>query len=90
MKKYQPKHEDLARLANNHKYHRPHADDQSVRYERIRAETGQLGIELLGMCPPSRELSVALTKLEEVMFWANAAIARNERPPEPREGLQGK
>lgn len=25
---------------------------------------------------PSRERSLALTKLEEAMFWANAAIAR--------------
>lgn len=27
--------------------------------------------------PPGREQSLALTKLEEVMFWANAGIARN-------------
>jgi len=28
--------------------------------------------------PQSREQSLALTKLEEVVFWANAAIARNQ------------
>jgi hypothetical protein len=28
-------------------------------------------------CPPCRELSLAVTKLEEAMFWANAAVARN-------------
>jgi hypothetical protein len=28
--------------------------------------------------PRSREQSLALTKLEEVVFWANAAIARNQ------------
>lgn len=28
--------------------------------------------------PPSREQSLAITALEESMFWANAAIARNE------------
>ncbi len=27
--------------------------------------------------PDSREKSMAITKLEEVMFWANAGIARN-------------
>lgn len=28
-------------------------------------------------CQPSRETSLALTKLEEAMFWANASLARN-------------
>ena len=29
---------------------------------------------------PSREQSTALTKLEEAMFWANAAIDRGDGP----------
>lgn len=29
-------------------------------------------------CPVSRERSLAMTKLEEACFWANASIARNE------------
>lgn len=28
--------------------------------------------------PTSREQSLALTNLEQAIFWANAAIARNE------------
>lgn len=31
---------------------------------------------LVDLCPPGRELACALTKLEEAMFWANAALAR--------------
>lgn len=29
-------------------------------------------------CKGSREYSLAITKLEEAVMWANAAIARNE------------
>lgn len=58
-------------------YHRP-VDDQSERYERIRSEAYRLGIILNENCPQSRELSLAMTKLEEAVMWANAAIARNE------------
>ncbi len=28
-------------------------------------------------CPDGREKSLAITKLEEVVFWANAGIARH-------------
>lgn len=30
-----------------------------------------------GNLPAGRESALAITKLEEAMFWANAAIARN-------------
>jgi hypothetical protein len=33
---------------------------------------------VMAKCPRSRELSLALTKIEEAVFWANEAIARNE------------
>ncbi len=46
-------------------------------FELIRGHAQEYALSLLDICPESRELSVALTKLEEVVFWANAAIARN-------------
>ena len=62
---------------NNFTYHAP-KDGQAERYERIREAAGAFSLLLNTNCPVSRELSLATTKLEEVVFWANAAIARNE------------
>lgn len=51
---------------------------QPERYNRIREKAREFA-ELLQMaCPESRVLSVSMTKLEESVMWANAAIARNE------------
>jgi hypothetical protein len=58
-------------------YH-PLKDDQPARYERIRNAARTLADLLNEECPESREKSLAITKLEEVVFWANASIARNE------------
>lgn len=56
-------------------YHAPKGD-QSALYEKVRGDAHQLAVDLNSLCPDSRELSLAITKLEEVVFWANAAIAR--------------
>lgn len=58
-------------------YHPPKGD-QASRYSRIRDTAGCLSQLLNENCPPSRELSLAQTKLEEAVMFANAAIARNE------------
>lgn len=58
-------------------YHPPKGDE-AARYGSIREQARSLALNLANTCPPSRELSLALTKLEEVVMWANAAIARNE------------
>jgi hypothetical protein len=58
-------------------YHSPKAD-QPPRYEAIRAKGKELAELINNSCPDSREKSVAFTKLDEVVMWANAAIARNE------------
>lgn len=64
-------------IHNRFTYHPPKGD-QSARYERIRTAAHDLAILLVESCPVSREQSLALTKLDEVVMHANSAIARNE------------
>jgi hypothetical protein len=58
-------------------YHPP-KEGQAVRYIAIRDAAKQLALLLLDKAPDSSELNLAVHHLEEVVFWANAAIARNE------------
>lgn len=74
---YTPSPEQVARLDNNFTYHPPLAG-QAERYVEIRDAAKALAFTLVNLCPTSRELSLALTDLEQAMMWANAAIARNE------------
>jgi len=55
-----------------------HAADaaKAERHRDVRQKCYALAEFLCKECPASRELSIALTKVEEVMLWANAAIAR--------------
>lgn len=64
------------RVDNDFTYHDP-KPGQPVVYEGIRDEARQLAHYLITQVPEGRELSTALSKLEEVVFWANAGIARN-------------
>lgn len=65
------------RLENDFTYHPPKGD-QEARHAAIRGNGLGFAHEILQHTPESREQSLALTKLEECIFWANAAIARNE------------
>lgn len=69
---------EQARLDNNYIYHAPRSD-QPPRYEAIRSVAKDFATACQLRCPASRELSLALTKIEEAVMWANAAIARNEK-----------
>ena len=64
-------------LTNRFTYHSP-KDGQPERYEAIRYKAGILAAYIDKNCPDSREKSLAITKIEEAVMWANAAIARNE------------
>lgn len=58
-------------------YHAPKADQPS-RYEALRSQAKTLAWLIDNNCPESREKSLAITKLQECVMFANAAIAINE------------
>ena len=64
-------------LMNRFVYHAPFGD-QVQRYQTLRDAGFQLAVLMHDLCPESRELSLALTKLDAVIMFANAAIARRE------------
>lgn len=66
-----------AQLINRFSYHAPQGD-QAERYATIRAAALELAILIADLTPESREQSLSFTALDEVVFWANASIARNE------------
>jgi hypothetical protein len=70
---------DVHDLEKRFTYHKPFGT-QPQRYEALRAKAKELAALIVGTCPISREMSLALTKVEEACFWANASIARNEVP----------
>lgn len=71
------RHKQEREIENRFTYHPPKGD-QAERYGQIRGCAKILAEEIIRITPASREQSAALTKLDEVVFWANAAIARNE------------
>lgn len=61
-------------LDNRFRYHKPDAE-KSQRHSAVTELTLQLAKELRDLCPEGRNLSLALTHLEDVRMRANAAIA---------------
>lgn len=64
-------------IEKNFTYHAPKGDQQG-RYGLVRDKAKEFALLIDKLCPDSREKSIAITKLEEVVMWANASIARNE------------
>lgn len=60
------------------RHFKPHGD-QSRRYIRINQETKNIAKIMMHNCPPSKERSIALRKLEEARLWANQSIMKNEQ-----------
>jgi len=63
-------------IENNFKYHAP-KNGQNDKYLALRAKGKELAYLIDELCPNSRDKSLAMTKLEEAIMWANASIARS-------------
>lgn len=68
---------DIKTLISAFTYHAP-KPGQSEKYVVIRDTAKGVAMVINDNCPDSREKSLAITKLEECVMWANASIARNE------------
>lgn len=58
-------------------FHAASRQEKADEHTSARQGCRQLADHLNTLLPEGREKSLAITHLEEVMFWANAAIARN-------------
>lgn len=65
-----------ARADNDFRYHAP-TPEQLPKYEALRDYARTFAHLLIDSVPQGRELSTALTKLEECVMTANAGIARH-------------
>ncbi len=75
-KNYQ--NEMKAIIENNFTYHPPTTEEIVKVYEDIRSNFKNLAKFLVETLPICAEVEKALSRLEEAMFWSNAAMARNK------------
>jgi hypothetical protein len=65
-------------IDNRFNYHPPQTSEKVDAHQTVRTELLDIATDLNNLLPEGREKSTAITKLEEAMFWANAALARME------------
>ncbi|MCO6436533.1 MAG: hypothetical protein J5J06_05550 [Phycisphaerae bacterium] len=65
-------------IEHNFTHHVPVNEAVCRLHADVRKACRKAALDIAFLCPESRERSLALTKLEEAMMWANAAIARNQ------------
>jgi hypothetical protein len=75
----------MSDISHRFAYHAPRDEETRQLHEEVRDVLGSVALAFEEFLPPGREAACAITKLEEAMFWANAAIARQPAPePSPK------
>ena len=67
---------DKEDIDNRFMYHAP-KPGQMEMYQDIRTLAKELALEIDEVVPDGREKSLAITRLEEAVMWANSGIARH-------------
>jgi hypothetical protein len=65
-------------IATRFDFHSATTEEKRNEHTSVRQACRRLADELNERLPEGREKALAITKLEEVMFWANAAVARQD------------
>jgi len=68
-------YDDLDRRMGYH----PADADRATLHQSVREAARRMAVTISQDVPEGRERALALTKVEEAMFWANAGIAREGR-----------
>lgn len=63
-------------LENRFDYHPPKDETVAATHAEVRQVLYIAACEIDRLVPDGREKSLAITNLEQAMFWANGAIAR--------------
>jgi len=68
---------DRADIAHRFAFHAATTEEKRLEHGSVRVNCLNLAEFLNEKLPEGREKALAMTHLEEVMFWGNAAIARS-------------
>ena len=63
-------------IAHRFAFHQPRTYEVRDAHSRVRSVCEEAAERINSLCPDGREKSLAITALEEAMFWGNAALAR--------------